>query len=98
MSHFYAEIQGNRGAATRGGSKDSGISGHIRGWSVGARVECYYDDETGKDIVKVYKTHGSNGSGNTELIAQFCNEAYHNKLDSACDYCSNRFKCFTDRK
>ncbi len=38
MSRFYADIQGNRGRATRCGSKGSGISGHIRGWNTGCRV------------------------------------------------------------
>ncbi len=62
MSHFYADIQGNRGGATRGGSKDSGINGHIRGWHSGVRVACYVDDE-GRDVVDVYATHGSGYSG-----------------------------------
>ena len=50
MARFYAEIQGNRGKASRMGSKDSGIWGHIRGWSVGARVTWYVNDE-GEDVV-----------------------------------------------
>lgn len=39
MSQFYASIQGNRGEATRGGTKGSGITGHIRGWQGGVRVD-----------------------------------------------------------
>lgn len=70
MSRFYGSIQGNRGEATRQGSKDSGITGHIRGWNVGARVECYVNAE-GKDCVCVYKTGGSNRSTSDELIAEF---------------------------
>ena len=62
MSHFYADIQGNRGQATRQGTKQSGISGHIRGWGVGAFVECYYDKDLGKDFVRVYLTSGSSNS------------------------------------
>lgn len=60
MSHFYADIQGNRGQATRQGTKNSGIEGHIRGWNVGAKVECYYDDELDMDFVRIYLTSGSN--------------------------------------
>lgn len=71
MSHFYAEIQGNRGAATRCGSKDSGIRGHIRGWSIGVEIFCYHDEDRNKDICKVFKTNGSNNLSRPELIAEF---------------------------
>jgi hypothetical protein len=69
MAHFYASIQGNRGEATRLGSKASGITGHIRGWNVGARVDVIHED--GKDVVRVFKTTGSSGRGSSELIAEF---------------------------
>jgi hypothetical protein len=62
MSHFYAQIQGNRGEATRGGSKDSGIFGHIRGWNVGVRVDVDHDANLGQDVAVVRKTGGSNDS------------------------------------
>lgn len=68
MAQFYAEVQGNRGAATRMGTAGSGIWGHIRGWHVGARVECEVDEKTGTDIVRVYATKGSSG-GSSKLIA-----------------------------
>ena len=73
MAHFYASIQGNRGEATRTGTKTSGIEGHIKGWSVGARVIVTYNEKTQKDEVKVYKTAGSSWSGSSELIAEFTN-------------------------
>lgn len=38
MARFYSSIQGNRSEATRMGTPASGISGHIRGWNIGARV------------------------------------------------------------
>jgi len=94
VSHFYADIQGNRGKATRGGSKESGIQGHIRGWSVGVRVYVKYDKESDRDIVTVYKTSGSNGNSSSELIAKWCDvlRDYHR----ICDGCISRFKCFTE--
>jgi len=70
MAHFYAEIQGNRGEATRMGTKDSGMRAHIRGWNVGVKVYCTYNEETGEDEIEVYKTSGSNGYGHSELIAK----------------------------
>ena len=33
MSHFYGTVQGNRGEATRGGSKNSGLITHTASWS-----------------------------------------------------------------
>lgn len=69
MAQFYAQIQGNRGMASRMGGKESGIWGHIRGWTVGAKVECHYDEETDTDVVKVYATKGSSGNGQETLIA-----------------------------
>jgi hypothetical protein len=71
MAHFYASIQGNRGEATRMGSKDSGITGHIRGWNVGARVDVAHVD--GRDVVRIYRTLGSGARswGSDELIAEF---------------------------
>lgn len=47
MSHFYGDIKGCRGEATRCGSAESGIRGHIRGWHIGASVRCFERD--GKD-------------------------------------------------
>ena len=69
MSHFYGSIEGGRGTATKGGTKASGISGHIRGWSVGARVDVNHRD--GVDVVTVYATSGSGGGGHDVLILEF---------------------------
>lgn len=66
MSHFYASIQGSRGEATRTGGKR--MSGHIRGWSIGCRVECSIVD--GKDVINIYKTDGSSGHTPDELITE----------------------------
>lgn len=51
MSHFYGYLQGNRGVTTRGGSRKSGISAHLRSWN----HDCYawlYDDN-GEDTFKI---------------------------------------------
>ncbi len=69
MARFYAEIQGNRGQASRMGTPNSGMWAHVRGWNVGVRVECRSDGD--KDIIKVFKTSGSSGYGSGELIATF---------------------------
>jgi hypothetical protein len=61
MSRFYANIKGNRGEATRCGTKGSGIHGHIRAWNIGVHVECYTKAD-GKDACSVRITGGSSNS------------------------------------
>ena len=68
MGHFYGEIQGNRGEATRMGSKKSGFNAHIRGWNIGVRIYCKYNETTEKDEIYIYKTGGSNGNESDKLI------------------------------
>jgi len=72
MSRFYASIKGNRGIATRQGSKGSGIEGHIRGWDIGARVICYVDDN-GNDAIRITLTGGSNRPSSIKDLGTFRN-------------------------
>jgi hypothetical protein len=66
MARFYASVQGNRGQATRTGTKKSGINGHIRGWKVGAQVSV--EDWAGQDQVSVRITGGSHGGPTAEIF------------------------------
>ena len=68
MAQFYANIKGNRGEATRMGTKNSGMRGHIRGWNIGGRVEMHHNTETNTDQVSIYLTTGSIGSGSDQLL------------------------------
>jgi len=68
MSRFYASIQGNRGGATRQGTPGSGITGHIRGWRIGARAACLAIDD--KDVVRIWLTGGSSGRKSDILLAE----------------------------
>jgi len=83
MSRFYAEIQGNRGEATRQGSEKSGISGHIRGWHLGAKVNCLARNN--EDICCVYATGGSNGSRSSQHIATIRGNPYRIELNYRLD-------------
>ena len=67
MAQFYGEIQGNRGEATRMGTKDSGFRGHIRGWHVGGSVNCHYNESKDRDEVSIYATKGSSGYNSEHL-------------------------------
>ena len=53
MSHFYGMLQGNRGEATRMGSKASGITTHTASWEGAIRVHAYHNEDTGEDMVLV---------------------------------------------
>lgn len=68
MARFYGSMQGTRGQATRMGSAKSGFDAHIRGWTVGVRVQLR--DEEGHDVVYIYETGGSNGHSSERLIAK----------------------------
>lgn len=78
MAHFYAEIQGNRGEATRMGTEKSGIYGHIRGWDVGISVYGGVDDN-GEDSFDVWLTSGSNGYGAKKKIGTFTRKDWEKK-------------------
>jgi hypothetical protein len=64
MARFYASISGKaRTVATRTGTPDTGITGHVRGWNVGVRVD---GGETGGvDEFDIYSTGGSNSPTDT---------------------------------
>jgi hypothetical protein len=70
MARFYADIQGNRGEATRMGSAASGITAHPRGWDIGVKVQGYPSmGDTQRDEFEVRMTAGSNGGGASVPIA-----------------------------
>lgn len=73
MAHFYASIQGNRGEATRIGTKNSGIEGHIRGWNIGAEVRCHVNAK-GQDVVEIWLTGGSNRIDSARYLGAFTEE------------------------
>ena len=71
MAHFYGDLQGCRGAATRMGTKNSGISAHIRGWDFGVRVSVRWDEAKQKDVVSVRLTGGSNGHHGGRCLGEY---------------------------
>jgi len=53
MSHYYGTLQGNRGKATRCGTKKSGIETWAASWEGAIRVFMWHDKETGYDRVRI---------------------------------------------
>ena len=82
MGHFIGYIKGNRGDASRIGTKKSGIDATARGWNIGGSVYCFFDKERGIDIVRFMLDGGSNGPGMGETIAEFerMKDVFHNRL------------------
>jgi hypothetical protein len=67
MSRLYGSLSGSAStAATRCGSKSSGISAHVRGWDVGVQVDGYVNCEV--DTFGIYATGGSNGSSPRQFL------------------------------
>jgi hypothetical protein len=70
MAQFRALIQGQRGEASRLGSKKSGISTHTNGWGCGVTVYGYVDND-GEDKFRVTLTSGSGYRGVTKHLGTF---------------------------
>lgn len=68
MARFFSLIQGQRGPATRLGSKSSGILAEARGWQVGATIEGRADEQD-QDEFCIYATGGSHNPWSRELVA-----------------------------
>lgn len=71
MAQFKVSARGSRGGVvTRLGSKNSGARASVDGNNVGVQVVASFDTETGRDVIRVYKTGGTGGRGTWELIAE----------------------------
>lgn len=68
MARFIGVIQGQRGEASRLGSKKSGIRAEINGWKLGVRVYGGVNEQTGEDEFEVFLTTGSDVSGKNKPV------------------------------
>ena len=75
MAQFKADIKGSRGSVSRLGGKTSGITGHIRGWESGIRVEGHNDEALG-DIFMIYQTSGSGFKSKDILIGKLISGSF----------------------
>lgn len=75
MAQFRGTIQGNRGEASRLGTKNSGLDVTCNGWHGGVSVYARYNKKTGKDEFAIYHTAGS-GYGFSKLIGTVCNDEF----------------------
>ncbi len=77
MSAFYGMVQGNRGAATRGGSKASGFKTTAQSWDGSIITRMSYGDE-GELMVEIEYAEGSATYGKQAFYGTF--EEYIAKL------------------
>jgi hypothetical protein len=68
MSHFYGTLKGNRGEATRCGTKGSGVGVTAASWNGAVSVMVYFDEVSGEDRFSVVQ-HPWHGRGVSETIA-----------------------------
>lgn len=82
MAHFIGFVQGNRGEASRIGSRASGMNTTARGWRIGGRVILRYNKETDKDEIRFILDGGSNSQFGSITIADFeeDNDGYFNEV------------------
>ena len=69
MAHYYARAQGNKGEATRCGTRSSGIIARADSWSIGAMSVIKYDTTINADVVTLYATEGSDDSYGKRIMS-----------------------------
>ena len=79
MSTFYGMVQGNRSAATRGGSRASGFKSTVQSWNGSIITQMSYDKDDNLMVEVSYST-GSNCYGTTIFRGTF--DEYVMKLRS----------------
>jgi hypothetical protein len=74
MSHFYGVIQGNRGDATRGGSKGSGLTAVAASWAGAVEVELFHSETDGRDHFAVRQRKWEGAGVKQDLVAGILGE------------------------
>lgn len=71
MAQYIGYVQGQRGDASRLGTKNSGLSVKGSAWNVGGRVQLWYDNDNERDVCSLFLTSGSNGHSVGHHIGDF---------------------------
>ena len=69
MAHYYSRIKGNKGEATRCGTRSSGITARADSWSTGAITTINYNTTINADVVTLYATEGSGDSYGKRIMS-----------------------------
>ena len=68
MAQYRGTIQGQRGSASRLGSKASGLTTYTASWQGAVRVSLWHDSRTDTDMADVSLTTHTNGSGSERVL------------------------------
>ena len=72
MAQFKGTVEGNRGEASRLGSKANGMVTTCNGWNMGVTVVATHDD--GVDTFEIWQTGGSNRGNRDKLLTTITEE------------------------
>jgi len=83
MAHFRGTLQGNRGRASRLGTKNGGLCVTAASWEGRVAVRLWYDEETRKDCctVTLEQHHGNGCSPARTLYSGPVDGTVHGKED-----------------
>jgi hypothetical protein len=70
MAHFYGTLQGNRGKATRMGTRKSGIETYAAGWGGAIRVTVFEDEDSKQDCFEVSLVPWQSSGGDSQVLAR----------------------------
>lgn len=70
MSHFYGKLKGNRGEATRCGTKDSGMVTDTAGWGGSILTRVWHDEELKRDRYQVWLTPWQCSGGAQRMLSE----------------------------
>ena len=76
MAHFMGTVQGNRGEASRLGSKGGGMVARVNGWNSGVKVVAEYNAETDTDVFHIFGTRGSGNNNEAGYIGQIMGSTF----------------------
>ncbi len=72
MSHFYAQIpvSARQTVPTARGHKSTGITTQAAGWGGCIETDVFHDENTGKDMFRVYLKPWKGSGGTTTLLVE----------------------------
>ena len=71
MAQYRGTLQGNRGNASRLGTKSSSLEVTAHGWRLGLRAVIYWDEKSQEDRLRVELNSGSGYDGVSRYLGTF---------------------------
>lgn len=71
MAQFKGTIESGRGSISRLGNKQTGLNVTCDGWTLGCTANIQFNEETGRDELQIFVTHGSKRDGTFKKLGKF---------------------------